>query len=176
MIALVAVLAFVVAVGREVGRVLRTAVDAGMHVIGAGTAAVVLLGLVVAAGTLVTAPSVTVSGYVRDGQDVRLVLPIGADDDSVARPAHVVLRSNGLFLHDGDVEADLTSSTRFRSEDVPFAAVAPVRTSVVEVRGLSAPLEVTGQDAAVRDLDPAGQALVSGPPAPLWRVFWDGMF
>lgn len=175
-IALVAVLAFVVAVAREVGRVLRTALDAGMPVVGAGTAAVVLLGLAVAAGTLVSVPSVTVSGYVRDGHDVRLVLPVGADADSIARPARVVLRSNGLFLHDGDVEAALMSSTRFGSEVVPFAAVAPVRTSMVEFRALSAPLELSGQDAAIRDLDPAGQALVSGPSAPLWRVLWDGMF
>lgn len=104
------------------------------------------------------------------------MLPVGTDADSVARPARVVLLSNGLFLHDGDVEAALTSSTQFGSEVVPFAAVAAVRTSMVEFRALSAPLELSGQDAAIRDLDPVGQALVAGPSAPLWRVLWDGMF
>jgi len=171
-IGLVAVLAFIIAIAREVGRVLRTAMDAGVGIARAAASSVLLVGVVAAAGLLITTPTVTVSGYVRDGEDVRLVLPVGADSASISLPARAVLRSNGLFLHEGAVQASVAAETRFKPEVVPFAAVAPVRTSSVEFRGLTAPLTVEGQGAKVNELDPAGQALVYGAPAPLWLALW----
>jgi hypothetical protein len=90
-------------------------------------------------------------------------------------PARAVLRSNGLFLHEGAVEAGVAAGTRFEPEVVPFAAVAPVRTSSVEFRGLTAPLAIKGQRAEIEELDPAGQALVYGAPAPLWLALWGAL-
>lgn len=131
---------------------------------------VVLVGLVVATGAVVTVPATASAGFVAHGDRVVLVRAAGDAEGVVRGGAPVVLLTRGIVANERIAEGTAVPQPPEPTR-VPLDALFPVRAEGVSVPAvIIAGVEVSGGG---RGLPSTGQARIDLGTGTLWQRLWE---